>query len=392
MDKKWVSISDVLFFQEGPGVRNTQYTTEGVKLLNVANLVDGKVDLSTSDRYISEEEAYGKYKHFLCDDGDFIVASSGIKVEYLDKKMGFINQEMLPLCMNTSTIRFKALDKETLNIRYFMYYVKSQHYKNQVAFHITGSAQLNYGPSHLKKMVMPLIDFEDQREIVTVLDKVIAIIEARQQELRKMDELIKARFVEMFGNGKHPVKKVEEVCSDIVDCPHTTPKYDGELLNPAIRTSEIKKGYITWDTMRYVSNDEYQERVKRLAPEAGDIVYGREGTIGNAAVLPEGHKFCLGQRVMLLRPDYNQCSSEYLLHAVISDDVYRQVMMKNNASTVAHVNVKDVKAFLVPVPSKELQEQFTDFVKQVDKSKVVAQKALEEAQLLFDSLMQKYFG
>ena len=78
-------ITDLLWFQEGPGVRNTQYTTSGVKLLNVANLVDGKVDLSTSDRYISEEEAYGKYKHFLVDSGDFIIASSGIQVDYFEK-------------------------------------------------------------------------------------------------------------------------------------------------------------------------------------------------------------------------------------------------------------------------------------------------------------------
>ena len=85
--KQWVKIPDVLFFQEGPGVRNSQYTEEGIKLLNVANLVDGKIDLTTSNRYISESEAYGKYKHFLCDDGDFIVASSGIKVEYINKKM-----------------------------------------------------------------------------------------------------------------------------------------------------------------------------------------------------------------------------------------------------------------------------------------------------------------
>ena len=96
MKKTWVSIPDVLFFQEGPGVRNTQYTAGGIKLLNVANLVDGKIDLSTSDRYISEKEAYGRYRHFLCDEGDFIVASSGIKVEYIDKKMGFVEKSMLP--------------------------------------------------------------------------------------------------------------------------------------------------------------------------------------------------------------------------------------------------------------------------------------------------------
>ena len=73
--KEYRLIPELLFFQEGPGVRNTQYTDSGVKLLNVANLVDGKIDLSTSDRYISEEEAYGKYAHFLVEDGDFIIDS-----------------------------------------------------------------------------------------------------------------------------------------------------------------------------------------------------------------------------------------------------------------------------------------------------------------------------
>ena len=200
MKKTWVNIQDVLFFQEGPGVRNTQYTTEGVKLLNVANLVDGKVDLSTSDRYISEEEAYGKYKHFLCNEGDFVIASSGIKVEYIDKKMGFIDKSMLPLCMNTSTIRFRVLDENQLRIRYFMYYLKSQHFKGQLFRYITGSAQLNYGPSHLKKMVMPLIDLVKQDEIIACMDKIQSIIEMRQQELDELDNLVKARFVEMFGD------------------------------------------------------------------------------------------------------------------------------------------------------------------------------------------------
>ena len=83
---KYIPFPDVVWFQEGPGVRNTQYTETGVKLLNVTNLIDEKVDISNTNRYISEEEAYGKYKHFLVDKGDLIIASSGIKVEYFDKK------------------------------------------------------------------------------------------------------------------------------------------------------------------------------------------------------------------------------------------------------------------------------------------------------------------
>lgn len=212
-------------------------------------------------------------------------------------------------------------------------------------------------------------DYDKQLEISEHFEKINGIIKLRRQELVRLDELIKARFVELFEDGESPMKTVEELCSAIVDCPHTTPKYEGELKNPAIRTAEIKKGYITWETMRYVSDEEYTERTARLKPEAGDIVYGREGTFGNAAILPKGYNFCLGQRVMLLRPDYSKCTSEYLLYAVISDDVYRQAVGKNNASTVAHVNVKDVKQFKIPLPSFDKQSQFATFVEQTDKSK-----------------------
>ena len=192
-----VKITDYLFFQEGPGVRNTQYTTSGVKLLNVSNLVDGEIDLSNSDRYISNEEAYGKYKHFLVDEGDLIIASSGIKVDYLDKKIGFIKKEHLPLCMNTSTIRFKALDGKALNIKYFKYYLQSNDFKYQVSKNITGSAQLNYGPSHLKQMTFILYDLDEQNEIVERLDRINNLIQKHKEVINNLDTLIKARFVEI---------------------------------------------------------------------------------------------------------------------------------------------------------------------------------------------------
>lgn len=244
----------------------------------------------------------------------------------------------------------------------------------------------------IKKYSFNIYDLKNQEMIADTFDKLQSIITHRKQQLEKLDELIKTRFVEMFECNKYPLISVEEMCSEIVDCPHTTPKYEGDLRHPAIRTSEIKKGFITWDSMKYVSDDEYAERTTRLKPEPGDIVYGREGTFGNAAILPNGYEFCLGQRVMLLRPDYNKCTSEYMLYAIISDDVYRQAIVKNNASTVAHVNVKDVKQFRIPIPLKNEQIIFATFVDQTNKSKVAVQKALDEAQLLFDSLMQEYFG
>lgn len=244
----------------------------------------------------------------------------------------------------------------------------------------------------VENVLIPLPAIEEQHHIADLFASVEELIQTKKQQFDLFDELVKSRFIELFEDGESPIKSVEELCSAIVDCPHTTPKYEGELKNPAIRTAEIKKGYIEWETMRYVSDEEYEERTARLKPEAGDIVYGREGTFGNAAILPKGHNFCLGQRVMLLRPDYSKCTSEYLLYAVISDDVYRQALEKNNASTVAHVNVKDVKQFRIPLPSFDKQNQFAVFVKQTDKSKLAVQQSIAELEELKKSLMQKYFG
>lgn len=102
----------------------------------------------------------------------------------------------------------------------------------------------------------------------------------------------------------------------------------------------------------------------------GDIVYGREGTYGNAAILPRGYNFCLGQRVMLFRANPCMCCPEYLLYALISDDVKHQADSKNTGSTVPHVNVADAKKFTITLPPIDLQNQFADFVAQADKSKV----------------------
>ena len=397
MEKKWVNISDVLFFQEGPGVRNTQYTTEGVKLLNVANLVDGKVDLSTSDRYISEEEAYGKYKHFLCDDGDFIVASSGIKVEYLDKKMGFIDKEMLPLCMNTSTIRFKILDEEILNIRYFMYYVKSQHYKNQVAFHITGSAQLNYGPSHLKKMVMPLIELEKQREIVSTLDKVSAIIEARQQELQKLDELIKARFVEMFGDPENnTLHWIEQPLSDHLNVvggyAFKSDQFTEEGI-PVLRIGNINAGFFKPVNLVFWDDDEALNRYKMYP---GDLVMSLTGTVGkddygNVCILGNDYdEYYLNQRNAKL--ELKKSLNKYYLSTLLKfEPIKKKLTGISRGVRQANISNKDILNLVVPIPEISKQDEFEQFVKQLDKSKVAVQKSLDEARLLFDSLMQQYF-
>ncbi|MBP3807891.1 MAG: restriction endonuclease subunit S [Eubacterium sp.] len=352
-------------------------------MISSKNIFDDHITLD-EPRYLTEEQFFSENKRTNISAGDVLMTIVGTVGRAAVVPVGFTG---ITLQRSVAVLHPR---KEKCDSRYLMYALQSKRSTFEKEAH--GVAQKGIYLKQLADIDIDLPDIAEQTRVVGLLDKINGVINKRRDEIELLDNIIKARFVELFEDGESPLKTIEELCSEIVDCPHTTPKYEGDLKNPAIRTSEIKKGYITWDSMKYVSDEEYEERVSRLRPKAGDIVYGREGTFGNAAVLPEGYKFCLGQRVMLLRPDYTKCTSEYLLHAVISDDVYRQAVGKNNASTVAHVNVKDVKQFKVPLPSFDKQNQFADFVKQVDKSKVVVQKALDEAQLLFDSLMQEYFG
>ena len=396
MERTWISMPEILFFQEGPGVRNTQYKTEGVKLLNVANLTNGKIDLSLSDRYISEEEAYGKYKHFLCDSGDLVVASSGIKVEYIDQKMGFVNESMLPLCMNTSTIRFKVLDKEKLKLRYFMYYLKSQHFKEQLAKYITGSAQLNYGPSHLRKMVVPLVPLFLQENIVEKLDKIQIIIEKQQLELKALDELIKARFVEMFGdpvsNPKNWKKKALSDEAEIKIGPFGSLLHKEDYIvggHALINPSHIIDGKVVPDYSLTVSDEKYEE-LSTYHLHKGDVVMGRRGEMGRCAVVEQKGLLC-GTGSLLIRSN-GDLSADYI-QKIISFPSFKW-MIEDMAvgQTMPNLNVPIVSAFQIIKPPKDVQNQYYDFVAQVDKSRFAVQKALDETKVLFDSLMQEYFG
>ena len=367
MNKTEVKIPEMLFFQEGPGVRNTQYTSSGVKLLNVANLVDGKVDLSTSYRYISEDEAYGKYRHFLCDEGDFIVASSGIKVDYIDKKMGFISREMLPLCMNTSTIRFKVLDGSKLNIKYFMYFLKSTAFKKQLAKQITGSAQLNYGPSHLKQMTFPLIDIKIQNDLVQKLDSVMRIIDQKNASLKKLDELVKARFVEMFGNNKYETRIIKDVLCESFWLMPATPKYIDEGI-PYITSKNIKNRILDLDDTKFISENDYVKISKNRPIKPGDILISMIGTLGQIAVVSKNKRF-YGQNVYLLRLNNDIISTSFFCEFFNSDDVQNKLAGKSNQSTQAYLKANHVEDLLIPVPPIVIQNDFAAFAAQVDKSK-----------------------
>mgnify|MGYP006095714839 CR=1 FL=1 len=189
---EWVmqNLKDIIWFQEGPGVRKYQFTTQGVKLLNGTNIQQGVLDLDRTDRYISEKEAFGWYSHFLVDDGDILIACSGITVARFDEKVTIAEKYHLPLCMNTSTMRFK-MKSNSIYKGFFMHYLKSSDFKKQIGGQATGSAQLNFGPSHVEKVIMEIPTYNEQKAIAQILsdmDAEITQIETKKEKYQAIKQ------------------------------------------------------------------------------------------------------------------------------------------------------------------------------------------------------------
>ena len=157
-----VPFSKLIFFQEGPGIRNWQYVDEGVKFINIRCINNGNINTTTANK-ISKEEAYGKYNHFLLEPYDIVMSCSGTLGRY-----AIVQEEHLPLCLNTSVIRFRPAQNK-FDYSFVYGYMTSSEFLNQQIMMANGSAQVNFGPTHLKQIVIkePPIEIRKQfNEIV----------------------------------------------------------------------------------------------------------------------------------------------------------------------------------------------------------------------------------
>ena len=357
-------------------------------------LVNGEIDLSNSNRYISQEEAYGRYKHFLIDEGDLIIASSGIKVEYLDKKIAFIKKENLPLCMNTSTIRFKVKNKNELDILYLSYFLKSKNFKNQISKLITGSAQLNFGGSHLKKINLFLPELNVQKKVSTLLLLIDNTIKDMQRKLSILEQLTKS----LFNSQIRPYIKELEIkkLGDIIEVKSSKRVFLNELSKngvPFYRGTEIAKlsRNENVESNLFISEDLYQN-LKKISdvPKIGDLLLPSICNNGEIWYVNKTNPFYFKDgRVLWLKLNKN-INGKYLQYYLI--EKFRQDYSKiASGTTFSELKIVTLKNLLLPTPSIELQNKFAERIEKIEKLKFEIEKSIEIAQNLYDSLISKYF-
>ena len=254
---------------------------------------------------------------------------------------------------------------------------------------VNGATRQKLTQSDMRKMVIPMRSMEEQKCIVSQLRKASQIILFRKQQLSALNDLIKARFVEMFGDEKR-ILPMRDICSIITDGTHQPPKFVPEGI-PFIFVSNITGNTLTYDAEKYIDQATYDELITRTPIEIGDILLSTVGSYGHPAVVKSDKRFLFQRHIAYLKPRREIVDSDYLHGAILSPNAQMQIEEGVKGIAQKTLNLSEIKKMTIPVPEITRQHKFATFVNQVDKSKFAIQKSLNETQTLFESLMQLYF-
>lgn len=279
--------------------------------------------------------------------------------------------------------------------RYLFHWLKNNtEYLNSLG---RGATFKEISKSIVENIEIPLPPLEEQRRIAALLDKVTDLIAKRREQLDKLDLLVKARFVEMFGtihNNRFgfDIVTLQDVSAFIKDGTHQTPKYTEDSINgyKFLSSKDVTTGKIDWSHLKYIPAELHRELYARVAPQKGDILLAKNGTTGIAAIVDRDEVFDIYVSLALIRP----CGihSSYLWAAINADETKHQFDASLKGIGVPNLHLGEIKKAKIILPPLNLQEQFAGFLEQTDKLKLILQQNLNSLKTLKKSLMQQYFG
>lgn len=243
----------------------------------------------------------------------------------------------------------------------------------------------------------------EQKQISTTLSRVTELISLRKQQLSKLDELVKARFVEMFGDlvapqCEYPELKLVDICADADDIkcgPFGTQLNKDEYKAKGVAVWEIPQinsGFSEMPT--HFITEEKAVILNAYSIEPGDIAMSRKGNVGKCGLFPENlRKGIIHSDVLRIRVDKRKVDSCFMMYQLhFSEAVKRQIEMVSSGAIMAGINVTKLKQIKVRIPELENQRMFAAFVERVDQQKQTVQQSLEKLELMKKALMQEYFG
>lgn len=249
--------------------------------------------------------------------------------------------------------------------------------------------------ANLLKIEMNVPGIDEQKKIIEKLDSIVNLIQLQKKQIVQLDRLIKSRFIEMFGDPFTNPKRWEkgllgDVC-DVRDGTHDSPQYYNEGY-PLVTSKNITSGKIDLSNCNYISEEDFIKINERSKVDIGDIIMPMIGTVGKPLIVDIQPDFAIKNVALIKFGKAVNVRNIYIKALLESDYFDRSVISKIRGGTQKFIALGDIRKLEILLPTMDMQQKFEDFAIQVDGLKVTVQKSLDKIQLLFDSLMQEYFG
>ena len=290
-----------------------------------------------------------------------------------------------------------ALDNliEEIDIHYLYYYLLNRGLNDT----ITGTAQPQIVRQSLQKVDVEYPELEVQYQIVNKLNQVTNLINKRKQQLEKLDELVKSRFIEMFGDPIRntmgwPICELSECIQFLTSGSRGWAKYFTDEGEYFITVKNVKNCRITLDDVQHIIPPNNAE-AKRTKVHEGDLLISITADLGRTGVVTKEiaeHGGYINQHLTCIRIDQEVARPLYVAYYMESEAGKCQFQSKNQSAVKAGLNFNAINSLRFMLPPIELQDRFIEFIEQTDKSKLEIQKSLEKLEVLKKALMQKYFG
>lgn len=380
---EYKKLGDIATYINGYAFKPEQRGSEGLPIIRIQDLTGNAYDLGYYN---------GDYpKKVELNDGDVLISwSASLGVYLWNRGKALLNQHIFKV----------VFDKVEIDKFYFMYAVEYNLDKMSLKTH--GATMKHITKKDFDNVVIPYPDLDYQKEVAYRLTSLKGIIEKYQKQLDLLDELVKARFVEMFGtiyDKKFDMKTLPDIVSSDKNSIKRGP-FEGALK----KEDFLEDGYMVYEQRHaihedfeyakyYVSPEKYESMIGfKVVP--GDLIISCSGTLGRIAEVPMGAKEgIINQALLKISLNKDIMNNQFFIYQFRCKEIQDMLFGISRGSGIANMpSMNEVKAFKFICPPLELQNQFASFVQEVDKSRSRIQKSLEASQELFDSLMQEYFG
>ena len=345
---EYKKLGDIASYINGYAFKPEDRESEGLPIIRIQDLTGNSYDLGFYN---------GDYPEKIeINDGDVLISwSASLGVYVWNRGKALLNQHIFKV----------AFDKIDINKSYFVYAVRRK--LDEMASKTHGATMKHIVKKDFDATQIPYPSLEEQAEIAANLDRVSRIIEARKEELDKLDELIKARFVELSNKWNASELPLSDFLDDIT-YGFTNPMPDSNVGPWKITAKDVVNGHINFETARKTTQEAYDSLTAKSKPIIGDVLLTKDGTLGRTAIV-EDEKICVNQSVAVLR-----CNNKVLprfLALLLQLPEYQVEMTKNSGGgTIKHIYITKVDKMLVKIPDINSQKELISFVEQVDKSKV----------------------